>query len=141
MDETLKSKEEKLITPMGGMVMLFLCIFGILGGIALIIVSGFLIEDDIIAIGVILMILAVFMIVAACICFGGLKVINPNEALVLALFGNYYGTLTKEGFYFVNPFCSTIRPVVTKRKSCYSRPASSAAAQEYMAGRKISSKR
>ena len=140
MDETLKSKEEKLITPMGGMVMLFLCIFGILGGIALIIVSGFLIEDDIIAIGVILMILAVFMIVAACICFGGLKVINPNEALVLALFGNYYGTLTKEGFYFVNPFCSTIRPAVTKKEVPATAAQQAAAAQEYMAGRKISLK-
>ena len=140
MDETLKSKEEKLITPMGGMIMLFLCILGILGGIALIIVSGFLIEDDIIAIGVILMILAVFMIVAACICFCGLKVINPNEALVLALFGNYYGTLTKEGFYFVNPFCSTIRPAVTKKEVPVTAAQQAAAAQEYMAGRKISLK-
>lgn len=42
----------------------------------------------------------------------GLKVINPNEALVLALFGNYYGTLKKDGFYWVNPFVSAINPTV-----------------------------
>ena len=40
----------------------------------------------------------------------GLKILNPNEAIVLVLFGNYYGTISKEGFYFVNPFCSAINP-------------------------------
>lgn len=34
----------------------------------------------------------------------GLKVVAPNQALVLTLFGNYYGTLKTPGFYFVNPF-------------------------------------
>jgi regulator of protease activity HflC (stomatin/prohibitin superfamily) len=33
-----------------------------------------------------------------------LKVIQPNEALVLVLFGKYYGTLSQPGFYMVNPF-------------------------------------
>ncbi len=44
--------------------------------------------------------------------FAGLKVINPNEALVLTLFGQYQGTLKKEGFYWVNPFCTSINPTV-----------------------------
>ena len=35
----------------------------------------------------------------------GLKVLKPQEALVLTLFGKYIGTLKNEGFYFVNPFC------------------------------------
>ena len=34
----------------------------------------------------------------------GLRVIKPNEALVLTLFGKYIGTLKREGFYFVNIF-------------------------------------
>lgn len=38
----------------------------------------------------------------------GLKVIKPNEAMVLTLFGRYYGTLRGEGFYFVNPFVSAM---------------------------------
>ena len=42
--------------------------------------------------------------VGSSILFAGLKAIGPNEALVLALFGNYYGTLKSEGFYWVNPF-------------------------------------
>lgn len=40
----------------------------------------------------------------------GLKVLKPQEALVLTLFGKYYGTLKGEGFYFVNPFCVSVNP-------------------------------
>ncbi|MBQ6645499.1 MAG: SPFH domain-containing protein [Clostridia bacterium] len=40
----------------------------------------------------------------------GLKVIKPQEALVLTLFGKYVGTLKDEGFYFVNPFCVGVNP-------------------------------
>lgn len=40
----------------------------------------------------------------------GLKVLKPQEALVLTLFGKYYGTLKGEGFYFVNPFCIGVNP-------------------------------
>jgi len=40
----------------------------------------------------------------------GLKVLKPQEALVLTLFGQYIGTLKGEGFYFVNPFCTAINP-------------------------------
>ena len=38
----------------------------------------------------------------------GLKVMRPNEALVLTLFGKYVGTLKKEGFFFVNPFSTPV---------------------------------
>ncbi len=40
----------------------------------------------------------------------GLKVLKPQEALVLTLFGKYVGTLKGDGFYFVNPFCIAINP-------------------------------
>jgi len=33
-------------------------------------------------------------------------VINPNESRVLVLFGKYNGTVSKDGFWFVNPFTS-----------------------------------
>ena len=42
--------------------------------------------------------------------FLGLKVLKPQEALVLTLFGNYIGTLKEAGFYFVNPFCTSVNP-------------------------------
>lgn len=44
------------------------------------------------------------------ILFCGLKVLKPQEALVLTLFGKYIGTLKGDGFYFVNPFCSGVNP-------------------------------
>ncbi len=40
----------------------------------------------------------------------GLKILKPQEALVLTLFGKYAGTLKGEGFYYVNPFCSAVNP-------------------------------
>ena len=55
------------------------------------------------------------VICIAYLCLGwlvipGLKVLGPQEALVLTLFGNYIGTLKGEGFYFVNPFCVAVNP-------------------------------
>lgn len=44
------------------------------------------------------------------IFFLGLKVLKPQEALVLTLFGKYVGTLKNSGFYFVNPFCTAVNP-------------------------------
>ena len=45
-----------------------------------------------------------------CILLAGFRVVNPKEALVLVLFGRYYGTILKEGFYFVNPFSTGVNP-------------------------------
>ena len=51
-----------------------------------------------IALGIVLMIASVASVVCAILCSMGLKVMKPNEALVLTLFGTYYGTLKGEGF-------------------------------------------
>ena len=40
----------------------------------------------------------------------GFKLLQPNEAYVLTLFGKYYGTLKRDGFFWVNPFCSSVNP-------------------------------
>ena len=45
----------------------------------------------------------------------GLKVLRPQEALVLTLFGNYVGTIRDSGFYYVNPFCSAVNPAAKTR--------------------------
>ncbi len=37
------------------------------------------------------------------ICFGGLTIVNPNEARVLQLFGSYRGTVKVQGLRWVNP--------------------------------------
>ena len=45
----------------------------------------------------------------------GLRVLKPQEALVLTLFGKYIGTIKGEGFYYVNPFCVSINPAATTK--------------------------
>lgn len=67
---------------------------------------------------------SVVLLAISCVylCFGwipvlGLKVLKPQEALVLTLFGKYYGTLKNEGFYAVNPFCVAINPAATTKLS------------------------
>ena len=50
------------------------------------------------------------VICLAWIPLAGLKVLRPQEALVLTLFSKYVGTLKGEGFYAVNPFCIAINP-------------------------------
>ncbi|MBQ8085089.1 MAG: SPFH domain-containing protein [Lachnospiraceae bacterium] len=49
------------------------------------------------------------------ILFLGLKVLKPNEALVLTLFGKYVGTLKGDGFFFVNPFVTAFNPAAGTR--------------------------
>ena len=54
------------------------------------------------------------------ICIGwvpylGLKVLKPQEALVLTLFGKYKGTLKGDGFYWVNPFCTAVNPAASTK--------------------------
>lgn len=56
------------------------------------------------------MVLCMLVIAFGWILFCGLKVLKPQEALVLTLFGSYIGTLKDDGFYFVNPFCSSVNP-------------------------------
>ena len=54
-------------------------------------------------------------LVVGLILLAGLKTLKPQEALVLTLFGEYYGTLKGEGFYYVNPFCTAINPAANTR--------------------------
>ena len=65
---------------------------------------------------------ALFVVGTVCVCIGwfpmlGLKVLKPQEALVLTLFGKYIGTLKGEGFYFVNPFCVGVNPAANTKLS------------------------
>ena len=57
-----------------------------------------------------LLVLSILVLALGWIPICGLKVLKPQEALVLTLFGKYVGTLKGEGFYFVNPFCTSVNP-------------------------------
>lgn len=112
-----KNIEEKLLKPMNGVMMLILDIVGLIAFIGLFIFGVFMAASEISGIiGAIAIIGAILGIIAVCICFGGLKTVRPNEALVLTLFGSYHGTIRESGFYFVNPFCESNSPVYEKYK-------------------------
>ena len=55
-------------------------------------------------------VLSIIVFCLAWIPLIGLRVLKPNEALVLTLFGKYVGTLKGEGFYAINPFCVAVNP-------------------------------
>lgn len=57
-----------------------------------------------------LMVVCIIILATTWLLWPGLKVLKPQEALVLTLFGNYIGTLKEPGFYWVNPFCSAVNP-------------------------------
>jgi regulator of protease activity HflC (stomatin/prohibitin superfamily) len=57
-----------------------------------------------------LVVSAIYFLIIGPILFAGLKILKPNEALVLTLFGKYHGTLKGEGFFFVNPFTVAFHP-------------------------------
>lgn len=66
--------------------------------------------------------IALFVVSTVYVCLGwipilGLKVLKPQEALVLTLFGKYIGTLKGDGFYFVNPFCTSVNPAAKTKLS------------------------
>ncbi len=83
-------KEEKIIVPANGYLMLFVNLLVFFGSIALII---FLRNPW-----------AILGIVIALILAFGFIMVQPNGSRVLLLFGDYIGTVKKNGFYWVNPF-------------------------------------
>ena len=84
----------------------------------------------------------VLLIVVSClylciigpILFGGLKILKPNEALVLTLFGKYVGTLKGAGYYFVNPFVSAVNPAADTMRALVANEVAKAAAKSTETG-------
>ncbi|QED37640.1 SPFH domain-containing protein [Antarcticibacterium arcticum] len=81
--------QEKITSPSNGYLMLFFIFILFVGSIAAFIMlkSPWMI---------LLIIFAVFLA-------GGLILVNPNESRVLLLFGEYQGTVKKNGLFWVNP--------------------------------------
>ena len=160
---------EKVLTKnKNGMAMLLVCIAEYLIGIAIFVTGIVLLssgENPDLPInrlhtvpGGILLAIGIDWLFLGWIPFCGLKVLRPQEALVITLFGKYTGTLKDAGFYYVHPFSTALNPAAgTKlRQSGESERAKGtaeslllgganaalqqAAAAKYAAGKKISLK-
>jgi len=96
---------------MNGMGMLLLSIALMTAGVAAIVWGALQASPVIITAG------CLVGLVLAPILMAGLHVLKPKEAMVLTLFGRYYGTLKGPGFYFVNPFVSAVNPATAATTS------------------------
>ncbi|MDD7885155.1 SPFH domain-containing protein [Flavivirga sp. 57AJ16] len=83
-------KEEKIITPANGYLMLFVLLIIIFGSIFM----AFYKENP----------EYIFPIILAIPMIPGFIMVQPNNSRVLLLFGKYIGTVKRNGFYWVNPF-------------------------------------
>ena len=109
--------QEKILNiKKNGLAMLLLILLLYAAGIGILVAGGVMADEGV------LMPLAVLMIVLGCLWTAlgwiplcGLKILKPQEALVLTLFGKYVGTLKEEGYYYVNPFCSAVNPAAKTR--------------------------
>lgn len=109
--------EEKVLKKSkNGLAMVTLFILLYAAAIAAIIVGSIMVEQAETKAGWIVLIVAGGVYAAiGWIFFIGLKVLKPQEALVLTLFGKYVGTIKEAGFYFVNPFCVAVNPAASTK--------------------------
>lgn len=107
-------KEIILTNKKNGMAVLLLSILIYAAAIAGTVLSFSYLDGEI---GFILRIPCIAALCVTWLLWPGLKVLEPQEALALTLFGQYIGTLKEPGFYFVNPFCSAVNPAANTRLS------------------------
>ena len=105
--EERKQTQEKVLRPKSGWGMLLLSAVIVVCGILLCVFSSLPGTD---ALMILMVAAGIVLSIVGAVMFGGLKTVNPNEALVLTLFGKYHGTIKTEGFFWVNPFCSAFNP-------------------------------
>lgn len=104
--------EEVVLKAKNGMVALILNL-GIMVASLGVLIWGVIIAEqgNMIPLAVVMIIISgLYLCIIGPILFAGLKVLKMNEALVLTLFGKYYGTIKGEGFFFVNPFAVAFNP-------------------------------
>ena len=89
----------------------------LLGYLALLVAAVLVIVYGAVRGRVFFIVLGVLYVSLGWIALCGLRILKPQEALVLTLFGKYVGTLKGEGFYYVNPFCSSVNPAANTRLS------------------------
>jgi regulator of protease activity HflC (stomatin/prohibitin superfamily) len=93
-DETKSFTKELNYSPVSGYAMIALAIVLFIVGVGLSIATR--------GVGIFILVLEVVLV-------PGFFFLNPNESIVLILFGDYKGTVKANGFYWVNPFFSKKR--------------------------------
>lgn len=100
-EKILKTKSNGLAALFSILLLLILSVVGFISSIALIRDGG---------LRLVCILLSILVFIGSLMLFGGLKVVKPQEAIVLTLFGEYTGSIKEPGFYFVNPFSVAVNP-------------------------------
>lgn len=108
--ETTIYKGKTNFNPKSGYNLLMVNIPLYIASIILMIYSISVLDKGFAVAPLVLSIASILYIILGSVLFAGLKIVEPNEASVFVLFGNYYGTISKPGFYFINPFCTSVNP-------------------------------
>ena len=103
----LTNKKHGMRTLLTCILLEILFIFGMVGGIILAESSS---DASATTLGNIIAIVSLILMCVVWIPLVGLRILKPQEALALTLFGKYIGTIKGEGFYAINPFCSAVNP-------------------------------
>ena len=98
--------KENILEPISGVVVLFSNILLGIASIGGIILGATMSRGG----GVLITICILYLCIGFPLMFASIKTLNANEAIVLTLFGKYYGTIKNEGMYAVNPFACTFNP-------------------------------
>jgi regulator of protease activity HflC (stomatin/prohibitin superfamily) len=95
--------KEKAATVVSGWLMLPVNLLLFVGSIASFVFGGNLMPDPR---GLFFIPLGLLGVAAAIVMLAGFFTLQPNQARVLVLFGDYRGSVRTNGFHWANPFCS-----------------------------------
>ncbi len=110
-------KEQVLENRKNGFVVMLLLIVLEAAAVVGVVFAGISLEEKVTGGAVALLVISIVWLSVGWVFFIGLKVLKPQEALVLTLFGKYVGTLKGDGFYFVNPLCTSVNPAAKTKLS------------------------
>ncbi|MBO5973935.1 MAG: hypothetical protein J6Q16_04510 [Clostridia bacterium] len=122
--------EKVLQNKNNGMIVLLADLAVLLAAIAGVVLGGIMLDSGKLM-GLLAFIPSLILLVLGWIPLLGLRVLKPQEALVVTLFGKYVGTLKGDGFFWINPFSGSFNPAAKTKLSQsgdVSTPASSIAA-------------
>ena len=129
MSESIRSRvpQERVAPHSSGMLMLPVLLVGLCSSTSCIVFGGIRLYNGLSAAGGPLLTFGIVCALAFLVLLCGFRIVGPNQALVLTLFGRYFGTLKEPGFYHVNPFAIANAPAA-RRESAEPAPARTASA-------------
>ena len=124
MSESIRSRvpQERVAPHSSGMLMLPVLLVGLCSSTSCIVFGGIRLYNGLSAAGGPLLTFGIVCALAFLVLLCGFRIVGPNQALVLTLFGRYFGTLKEPGFYHVNPFAIANAPAA-RRESAEPAPA------------------